>query len=84
MESSFNMLMLLAEEIAMVTGLPRSMVGGGPDQSSGVALKRLMFTLYATTRQLFTLLHTIAQEIYGTFGWDNPFEVDDEKRAAEI
>ena len=76
--ASFELLQVLAEEISVLTGLPRALVGGG-ELPSGVAMKRLLFALYATSRHLWGELHDAGQKVYGAeFDWPHPFDVDEE------
>ena len=82
MAASFNMMETLGEELAMMTGLPRAL-SSGSELPSGIALKRLLITLYASTRQLHNAVHVEAQELYGPFEWPHAFDLD-EQQAQEM
>lgn len=78
MSASFDLVNQLLEELAQMTGLTRAMIGGD-ELPSGIAMKRLLFSLWASTRALQTSLHEAGQTVYGSsFEWPNAFEVDEE------
>jgi len=84
MSSSFEMLQVLADEVSVLTGVPR-MLTSGAEMPSGIAMKRALYALYATTKQLFNLLHTAAEDVYGAeFEWPNPFDAEDDAAMADV